>query len=326
MTFQIIQQDITKVQVDAIVNAANNELLRGGGVCGAIFQAAGVDCLTKACAAIGYCETGQAVFTDACNLPARFIIHTVGPVWQGGQKGEEKFLQSCYEQSLQLAVQKGCISIAFPLISAGIYGYPKKQALDIATSTIESFLQKHEHELEVFLVVVDRQVIEISRELKLDVQRYLDENLESLARTHLEPKLQGIYIEEQMVASESVVQLDENDFELAETFSQQLLRLIDERGLKDPDVYKRANISRKHFSKIRNDIHYNPTKKTVIALAIALQLSLEETDKLLEAAGYALSNSRKFDVIIKYFLERNIYDAFQINEVLFTYNEPLLGM
>lgn len=321
----MIQQDITKVQVDAIVNAANNELVRGGGVCGAIFQAAGVTELTNACAEIGYCATGAAVVTDAFLLPARYIIHTVGPVWQGGNHGEAAALRSCYESSLRLAVEHHCESIAFPLISSGIYGYPQKEALEIAVSTIKEFQLLNETELDVYLVIFDRATVEISEALALDVHRYLDENLMPLARTSLEPKFM---LQEQLILESEYVKsaLDDHHFELAETFTEKLLRFIDERGLKDPEVYKRANISRKHFSKIRNDIHYNPTKKTVIALAVSLQLSLDETDELLEAAGYTLSNSRKFDVIIKYFIERNIYDVFQINEVLFTFDEQLLGM
>lgn len=326
MAFEIIQQDITKVEVDVVVNAANNELLRGGGVCGAIFQAAGIDALTDACNNIGYCATGEAVITNAFDLPARYIIHTVGPIWHGGTKGEASLLQACYENSLRLAVQHSCQSIAFPLISAGIYGYPKRQALEIATSTIKKFLMTSEVDLTVFLVVFDRQVVKISEQLALDVRRYLTENLQPFARTYSEPKLEYSALRGPEFRIEEMFELNDDQLELDETFSQKLLRFIDERGLTDPSVYKRANISRKHFSKIRNDIHYNPTKKTVIALAVALELSLEETDELLEAAGYTLSNSRKFDVIIKYFIERNIYDVFKINEVLFTFDEQLLGM
>ena len=318
MAFEIIQQNITHVHADAIVNAANNELVRGGGVCGAIFQAAGIEQLTDACRAIGYCATGDAVVTEAFHLPARYIIHTVGPVWRGGHEGEAVALRACYENSLRLAVQYGCESIAFPLISSGIYNYPKQQALKIAVSTIKEFLLMSETELHVTLVVFDRAAVEISEELALNIRRYLDKYYEPMGRTMFEPKLE--------VQQQSISEIDEVYFELDETFAQKLLRLIDERDLRDPDVYKRANVSRKHFSKIRNDIHYNPTKKTVIAFAVALELSIDETDELLEAAGYALSNSRKFDVIVKYFIERNIYDVFKINEALFSFDEQLLGV
>lgn len=324
MAFEIIQHDITKVEVEAIVNAANNELIRGGGVCGAIFAAAGIEQLTEACQTIGYCKTGDAVITDAFSLPARYIIHTVGPVWQGGGQGESVALQKCYENSLRLAVQYKCESIAFPLISSGIYGYPKREALEIALSTIKEFLLMNESDIDVKLVVFDRNAVEISEELALDVRRYLDRYYEPMIRSNLEPTI----MESKEIAfrAEQMFELDDTYFELDETFSEKLLRFIDERGLRDPDVYKRANVSRKHFSKIRNNLDYNPMKKTVIAFAIALQLTIEETDELLGAAGYALSNSRKFDVIIKYFIERKTYDIFKINEVLFSFDEQLLGL
>lgn len=324
MAFEIIHHDITKVEVEAIVNAANNELIRGGGVCGAIFAAAGIEQLTEACEKIGYCRTGEAIITDAFLLPSRYIIHTVGPVWQGGGHGEAMALKKCYENSLRLAIQYQCKSIAFPLISTGIYGYPKREALEIALSTIKQFLLSNESELDVKLVVFDRNTIEISEELALDVRRYLDRYFEPMSRSSLEPKI--MESPETAFRAESMQELDATYFVLDESFSEKLLRIIDERGLRDPDVYKRANISRKHFSKIRNDRDYNPTKKTVIAFAVALQLNLDETEELLGAAGYTLSNSRKFDVIIKYFIERNIYDVFKINEVLFSFDEQLLGL
>ncbi|MER2000943.1 MAG: helix-turn-helix transcriptional regulator, partial [Lysinibacillus sp.] len=193
-----------------------------------------------------------------------------------------------------------------------------------ALSTIKQFLLSNESELDVKLVVFDRNTIEISEELALDVRRYLDRYFEPMFRSSLEPKI--MESPETAFRAESMQELDATYFVLDESFSEKLLRIIDERGLRDPDVYKRANLSRKHFSKIRNDRDYNPTKKTVIAFAVALQLNLDETEELLGAAGYTLSNSRKFDVIIKYFIERNIYDVFKINEVLFSFDEQLLGL
>lgn len=327
MAFQIIQQDITKVEVDAIVNAANNKLVQGGGVCGAIFHAAGIAELTATCSEIGFCATGDAVITEAFGLRARYIIHTVGPLWNGGRNSEEAALRACYENSLRLAIQYRCKSIAFPLISSGIYGYPKQLALEIAISTIKEFLYNSEVELDVTLVVFDRATVEVSEGLALDVQRYMHEHLVQYSRTSIEPLIMQseVYEAHALRREEPVFELDETLRYLDETFAQKLIRLIDERGNSDPEVYKRANVSRKHFSKIRNDIHYNPSKKTAIAFAISLELSIEETQELLESAGYALTNSRKFDVIIKYFIERSIYDIFKINEVLFLFEEPLLG-
>ncbi len=154
MPIQIVQDDITTMRTDAIVNAANSRLAQGGGVCGAIFAAAGAQELTQACRAIGHCDTGDAVITPGFRLPARYIIHAVGPIWQGGTNGEEALLRSCYLNSLALAERHGLRSIAFPLISSGIYGYPKAAALSVAVSAISSFLP--EHDMTVCLVIFDR--------------------------------------------------------------------------------------------------------------------------------------------------------------------------
>ncbi|MGI5901582.1 MAG: macro domain-containing protein [Desulfitobacteriia bacterium] len=160
MPFTIVHKDITKMEVDAIVNAANTSLKMGGGVCGAIFKAAGAKELQAECDTIGSCETGQAVITKGYNLPAKYIIHTPGPVWQGGQKGEEMLLRNCYLNSLALADQHGCKSIAFPLISSGIFGYPVEEALRVARSAIQDFLR--EKEMDVYLAVVDKRILEMA--------------------------------------------------------------------------------------------------------------------------------------------------------------------
>jgi O-acetyl-ADP-ribose deacetylase (regulator of RNase III) len=151
MPFFKVQNDITKMETDAIVNAANRRLRVGGGVCGAIFRAAGVEKLQAACNGLGPIETGQAVITDGFKLPAKYIIHTAGPIYQGGTHGEEALLRSCYMNSLQLAKEHGCKSIAFPLISSGIYGYPKEEALSVAEEAIGDFLTSNE--MDVYLVL-----------------------------------------------------------------------------------------------------------------------------------------------------------------------------
>ena len=320
MGFHIVQQDITKMKVDAIVNAANEGLRQGGGVCGAIFQAAGVRELTAACAQIGSCVTGEAVVTDGFALDAKYIIHTVGPIWSGGLNGERELLSSCYSNSLRLAQQLGCESIAFPLISSGIYRYPKREALDVAKSAIQQFCD--ENEMEVYLTVFDKEVVEISEQLFQEVENYL--------LTYERPQFARTMAEEMYlpldVKSNAVFELNDLELlELDESFQQKLFRFIDSKGYTDAEVYKRANISRKHFSKIRSNEDYQPTKKTVVALAIAMHLSIEETDELLEAAGFALSSSKRFDLIIRYFIEKRMYDIFEINEVLFKFEQPLLG-
>lgn len=163
MPLTFVAQDITKMAVDAVVNAANSRLAPGGGVCSAIFAAAGYDRLDRACRAIGGCSTGEAVITDGFDLPARFVIHAVGPIWTGGNCGEEEQLRSCYRNALELACRHGCISIAFPLISSGIYGYPKEQALTVAVSAIRSFLE--DQDIQVSLSLFGRELIDLSKRL-----------------------------------------------------------------------------------------------------------------------------------------------------------------
>lgn len=332
MPFTIVRNDITKMPVDAIVNAANPSLRMGGGVCGAIFKAADAEKLQAECNAIGGCETGQAVITPGHNLPAKYIIHTPGPVWQGGRHGEETLLRGCYINSLMLAAQHGCDSVAFPLISSGIYGYPKKEALRVAVAAIQDFLRHSD--MAIFLVVFDKAAVAISEQLLGAVKAYIDEHY---VAEHTDKRRRLLTNESVMfedatfqkvsapIMDAPMVGLDALVGHLDEPFSQTLLRLIDVKGKTDVEVYKSANIDRKLFSKIRSNKAYMPSKKTAVALAIALELNLAETRDLLARAGYALSPSQKFDVIIEYFITNRKYDIFEINEVLFYYDQPVLG-
>lgn len=336
MPFNIIRNDITKLETDAIVNAANSQLLAGGGVCGAIFTAAGADKLQAECNKIGHCDIGSAVITKGYDLPAKYVIHTVGPIYGQNPKEEENQLYSCYESSLNLAKDKKLKSIAFPLISSGIYGYPKAEALKIATKAIKDFLENSE--MDIYLVVYDRKAFEISGKLFEKVKSYIDETLVKtdygrnldICESKMLPKDFERNISYDTVPMQSaplspkrsLQDLVDKD---VETFSQMLLRLIDEKGMTDVEVYKRANIDRKLFSKIRGK-DYTPRKHTVIALAISLRLSLDETQDLLKRAGYALSECNKFDVIIEYFIENEEYDIFEINEALFYFEQQLLGV
>ncbi len=331
MPFNIIRNDITKLKTDAIVNAANSALLAGNGVCGAIFTAAGIEKLQAECNKIGHCDIGDAVITMGYNLPAKYVIHTVGPVYGQNPKEEENQLYSCYKSSLNLAKDKGLNSIAFPLISSGIYGYPKAEALKIATRAIKDFLA--ENEMDISLVVYDRKAFEISGKLFEKVQSYIDETLvvEDYRRklNICEAKMMSDACFDALPMAQAPKQSKRNLQDLVEkqveTFSQMLLRLIDEKGMTDVEVYKRANIDRKLFSKIRGK-DYTPRKHTVIALAISLRLNLDETEDLLKRAGYALSECNKFDVIIEYFIENEEYDIFEINEALFYFEQQLLGV
>ncbi|MBI9093711.1 MAG: macro domain-containing protein [Sphaerochaeta sp.] len=317
MPFLLFQGDITHIKADAIVNAANGALLQGGGVCGAIFKGAGEKDMQQACTSLAPVQTGDAVMTPAFKLPSKYVIHAVGPRWAGGNKNEELLLASCYQKALLLAHEKGLQSIAFPLISAGIYGYPKYQAYKIAVSTMLSFLE--EHELTIYLVLFEKGFFEEVQPSKKPLADYVRNNL-----TETEPTLDMLF---STSACRSCMDkpLDGIINEVALSFSQSLMALIREKGLDEVAVYKGANIDRKHFSKIRSNASYQPNKRTVIALALSLKLNAKETCTLLETAGYSLSHSYIFDIIIEYFIEEKQYDLYAINEALFSYDQPLLG-
>ncbi|MFP3358056.1 macro domain-containing protein [Planococcus sp. SIMBA_143] len=327
MPLQIVRNDITKMTTDAIVNAANSSLKMGGGVCGAIFRAAGPKQLQEACDRVGHCAVGEAVHTNGFELESKYIIHTVGPVWEGGGRNEEMLLRNCYRNSLELAIELGCESIAFPLISTGIFGYPKEPALRVATEEIDAFLGGHD--MDVYLVVLDKQSFGISQKLYESIEAFIDEQeaaiLEERAGRYQDRREMEIPMSAPIEIVEQQLSLEEFLEEVDESFSQRLFRFIDERGMTDAETYKKANLDKKLFSKIRNSPGYTPKKKTILAFAIALELDIDETEELLGTAGYRLSNSHKFDLIVRYFIEREQYNIFEINEALFAFDEALLG-
>ncbi len=348
MPFEIVRNDITKMKVDAIVNAANTSLLGGGGVDGAIHKAAGPGLLAE-CRTLGGCETGEAKITGGYRLPAKYVIHTVGPVWHGGDRGEAQLLAACYRNALALALEYGCESVAFPLISAGTYGYPKDQAMSVAMDVIGRFL--FEHDMTVYLVVFGRTEFLTGKKLFRDVQEYIDD---VYAQTHVrknveytrrrlwrddenaalvfDRELGEVYGNSALVDSAPMpapsAAMPDWDRMLKQTdegFSEALLRMIDERGMTDAQCYKWANVDRKLFSKIRSNPAYKPSKPTVFAFAVALRLSLPEAKALLNKAGFSLTHSSKFDIILEYFIKARRYDIYEINEVLFQFDMPLLG-
>ncbi len=347
MPFTIIRNDITTMRVDAIVNAADSSLQGSGGVDGAVHRAAGPE-LLEACRALGGCPVGEARLTLAYRLPSRWVIHTAGPKWLDGQHGEPDQLAACYRSSLALAEAQGCESVAFPLISAGTFGFPPETALQIALDSIQNFL---EHcDMTVYLVVFDRSVYQISVQRFSDIAAYIDDHYVGVHLSrNADPRLRSAPTEAQPSlpsdvpsdswqdllsifskrpdppCAQSISDLSELLDCLDESFSQMLLRKIDERGMTDAQCYKRANIDRKLFSKIRSLPHYKPSKPTALAFAVSLELSLEETQELLKKAGFALSHSSKFDVIVEYFIIRGCYDIFEINEALFAFDQHLLG-
>ena len=326
------------MRVDAIVNAANESLLGGGGVDGAIHRAAGVGLLAE-CRTLGGCKTGKAKITGGYNLLAKYVIHTVGPIYNDGNHGEKALLESCYRESLALAKANNCETIAFPLISSGVYGYPKDQALKVAIDIISDFLL--ENEMTVYIVIFDKAAYTISEKLFSDIAEYIDDNY---VDEHTDYRRESIRMNAPMAPCakqkkadvdfleicdcKAMVAKDDLDAKLRqidESFSQMLLRKIDEKGMTDAECYKKANIDRKLFSKIRSDIHYKPSKPTALAFAISLELSLVETEDMLRKAGFALSHSNKFDIIIEYFISKGNYNIFEINEALFAFDQSLLG-
>ena len=335
MPLIIVRNDITKMSVDAIVNAAKESLLGGGGVDGCIHRAAGPELLQE-CRTLGGCRTGEAKITGAYRLPCRYVIHTVGPVWNGGKYGEREQLASCYRTSLVLAKEHCCETVAFPLISSGIFGYPKDQALRVAVDTIGEFLLHND--MTVYLVIFDRKAYQISGKLFADIAEYIDDHYVdahtdtrreylrrmSVFESHAEAVCESA-MPTPMMAPKAADGLDDLLAHLDAGFSETLLKLIDRSGKKDAEVYKKANVDRKLFSKIRNNPDYKPSKSTAIAFAIALELDLDETRDLIARAGYALSASSKFDVIIEYFIGQKKYEIFEINEALFAFDQSLLG-
>ena len=419
MPFHIIRNDITKVRADAIVNTANPEPVYAAGTDAAVYRAAGAGPLLAERRKIGRIRPGEVAVTSAFRLRAKYLIHTVGPVWQDGSHGEYDQLASCYRKSLLIARQLGCSSIAFPLISTGVYGFPKDRALDIALREISDFLE--DAEMDVILVVFDRKAFDLSSALTAEISQYIDENyvrsqsaaeytwtdsdeemlyglssgqsgvgrnapsrreesrrresfLQKAGRRSesgmprpmaphylmdesapyspgLENSIDSSPVSHASALTDTILpspepsspamaskditspdkaarprrSLQDLMSQTGENFQECLLRMIDERGLTDAQVYKRANIDRKLFSKIRCKADYTPSRKTAISLAVALELNLDEMTDLLRKAGIALSPGSKFDLIIRYCVENRIYDTIRINAILFDYDQPLLG-
>ena len=337
MPFEIVRNDIVNMQVDAVVNTANPNPVIGSGVDSGIHKKAGHELLV-ARQKIGCIDFGDAAITPGFDLDARYVIHTVGPVWKDGSHREEQILSSCYRNSLTLAKEHECESIACPLIATGNYGFPKPLALQIAVREISTFLL--ENEMQVYLVVFGKEAFALSEKLFKSVSSYIDENYirsktldeygtESMYGSRLETRR----IREQECSDMSVgaaIPIDSDDWgqllkDLDAGFSETLLQLIDRTGKKDSEIYKKANVDRKLFSKIRNNMDYRPSKTTALAFAFALELDVDETKDFISRAGFALSHSSKFDVIVEYFLVNGNYSVFELNEVLFAFDQPLIG-
>ena len=348
MPFEVVRNDIVNMRVDAIVNTANPRPIVGAGTDAAIHAAAGPE-LLEARKRIGPILVGNAAITKAYELNADYVIHTVGPVWRGGLFGEETRLRRCYDAALQLALEQGCQSVAFPLISSGSYGFPKDKALQVAIAAFSEFLTHHE--MQIFLVVFNREAFRLSEKLFRGVASFIDEHyvqsretveyrrprqiLESdwdyrASRRRWDREAPAPSATEEIPARSAVpapraMSLADMLKQEDAGFTETLLKLIDRSGKKDSQIYKKACLSKQHFSKIRNNPAYKPTKQTAIALALALELDLEQTKDLIGRAGYALTNSSKFDLIIRYFIEQKNYNVVEINLALYEFDQSLLG-
>ena len=345
MPFKIIREDITKIRCDAIVNPTNEDLYPGGGVDAAIHQAAGED-LLEMCQSIGGLNVGRAKITPAYNLPCKYVIHTVGPWWDGGDNNEKEYLQSCYKEALKIAKGTKCKSIAFPLISSGTYGYPKDQVLKVALEVIKEFLYNNDDML-IYIVVYDKTAYALSEKLSYGVSAYIDDNYVESHSDEFELDDGDLIFENRMESSvhceKAMLPIEElpcshwrnqsvpefgslGSIEkfMYKGFRDTLLGFVEDKGMSDVECYKRANVSRQTWHKLITDRNYTPKKNTAIALAISLQLNIDETQALLASAGFILSKSSLFDVIIMFCIVKGIYDVFEIDSILFQYDQETL--
>ncbi|MBR4940394.1 MAG: macro domain-containing protein [Clostridia bacterium] len=334
MPLEIVRNDITRMEVDAVVCPAEPGKYPDGGAAAAIYKAAGAEFFAESLK-LGGCRVGEAKATGAYGMPCRYIIHTVGPVWQGGGFDEDRLLSRCYANCLKLAAELGCESVAFPLISSGLFGFPGDLALRTAVDEVSGFLAGND--MKVYIVVFDKKSFSIGEKLFWDIAAYIDDNY--IEENYFADAVGSFRAERRRMppapAAPSAVMCESScreeksggieAFELDEGFSEKLMRLISEKGMTAPECYKKANVDKKLFSKIKNDSGYTPAKTTVLAFAVALRLNLLETRELLDSAGYALSRSKKLDVIVEYFISKGRYNIFEINEALFEFDQVLLG-
>jgi O-acetyl-ADP-ribose deacetylase (regulator of RNase III) len=339
MPFKIVRNDITKMNTEAIVNTANDLVSVGTGCDHAVYTAAGYDELLKYREDnIGIVPEGDAFITPGFALQAKYIIHAVSPFYNGGNKGEEEKLRSCYRKSLQLAKKNNIKSISFPLISTGGFGYPKEEGMRIAIDEINAFLMRHN--MLIYLVVFDVEATELGGNLYSDLEAYIDRKyvekkleeeydcaMPTVAMRRPEPRFLRISEsepEEFDFFEKHEGKLSERMEHMSDTFSEYLLYLIKSRGLTNAEVYKKAIVDKKVFSKIKNNPKYHPQKMTAMCLCVGAQLNLDETKDLLARAGYALSPCDKTDVIFSYFIENEIYDMIELDIQLEEHGEKCL--
>ena len=342
MPFEIIRSDITALpfRVDAIVNTANPHPIIGSGTDTAVHEAAGPE-LLRAREVIGEIERGSAAITPAFDLRAKYVIHTVGPAWQGGEHGEEDTLRKAYDSALSLAAENNCGSVAFPLMSSGNYGFPRDRALSIAIAAFSDFLLRQE--MQIYLVVFSREAFVLSTHLMQSVESYIDEHYiaEKIAHEYRydrggnrrrfeeiasvkESRIDADYALS-MPFGMAAPSIEDRLAQKSETFTQALRRIMIERDLSNPDVYKRANMDKKTFNKIYNDLNHQPSKRSALQIAIALEMDLDDTKDFIARAGYALSPSSRFDVVLSCLIEQGVTNMLEVDAVLFEFTETTLS-
>lgn len=338
MPFEIVHNDITNMQVDAIVNPTDSYYSGSGGTDYAIHTAAGPALMCE-CQHLKSLNQSEIAVTKGYRLPCKYVLHTTGPVWHGGYDNEEALLRACYLNALFKASELGLSSIAFPLISSGTFGFPKDKVLRIAMTAIGDFLAVLDFDLFVYLCVYDPEDYEISR--RMELESFLQSALEpvdsdwsdfcayEICETgYAEPRAAAPECYEESSASMEDFCVDNLDDWLKmqdDTFAVTLLKLIDKKNMTEVQCYKKANVSKKTFWKINNDPNYKPSKQTVIAFAIALELTLTETKDLLRTVGFTLSHSNTFDMIIEFYIQHKVYDIYEINSALYKFDQMCLG-
>lgn len=362
MSFRIIRNDITKMNVEAIVNTANGQIDVGAGCDLSVYRAAGFDQLLEYRKQhIGQIEEGQSFLTPGFDLAAKYIIHTVSPFYWDGKHGEEEKLRNCYRNSLRIAKENDITEIAFPLISTGSFGYPKEEGMRIAIDEIHSFLLTNN--MNITLVVFDDKATRLGEHLFSDLEKYISHNYviekaeedygnqdsgfielnecvcakppkrKPIAPRHEVSKVSSMKdqsrcipeaIEDWDFEGEHVSKINERINHRSDTFSQYLMFLIQEKGMENTEVYKRSIIDKKIFSKIKNNKDYHPQKMTALCLCIGATLNLDESKDLLARAGYALSPCDMTDIIFTYFIENKIYDMIELDIQLEEHGLPCI--
>ncbi len=345
MPFKIVRNDIIKMNTEAIVNTANDHATVGTGCDYAVYMAAGYEELLKyRKEKIGFVPEGEAFITPGFKLQAKYIIHAVSPLYMGGDQGEEGKLRSCYRKSLQIAKEHNIKSISFPLISTGGFGYPKEEGMRIAVDEIHAFLL--ENEMQIYLVVFDSKATMLGEKIYPDLKAYIDHNyvkkkrkeeygdayysifkiseksampIEQASMDDIDESEENSYFEEKHESK-----LEERMKHISDTFSQYLMYLIQDKNMENAEVYKRAIVDKKIFSKIKNNVDYHPQKLTALCLCVGAKLNLDESKDLLARAGYALSPCDKTDIIFSYFIENKIYDMIELDIQLEEHGLPCI--